>query len=110
MVYSRWLLILRLVNIERGKIIMKKMSVFQRNLILMLGISISLLVILVVSINYINTRQELQNQKEANENLVKSNILSTIDSLDISYNIIESSLSDNMQEYTNVLMNEYNEN
>lgn len=89
---------------------MKKMSVFQRNLILMLGISISLLVILVVSINYMNTRQELQNQKEATENLVESNILSAVDSSDVSYNIIESSLAEKMEEYTNVLMKEYKEN
>src|SRR5699024_5488717 len=89
---------------------MKKLTFFHRNLILTIGISISLLVILVVSINYMNTRQELQNQKEATENLVEGNILSAVNSSDVSYNIIETSLAEKMEEYTNVLMKKYEEN
>lgn len=89
---------------------MKKSSVFQRNLIITLGISLSALVILVVAINYANTRANLNDQKESTEKLVESNILNAIDSSDVAYGVIESSLSTKMEEYTNILMKEYKKN
>lgn len=89
---------------------MKKLSGFQLKLIIMLGISISLLVIAVVSTNYIRTHSNLQSEKENMENLVENNILSVLEGSDVAYNIIETSLSEKMESYTNILLEEYKRN
>ncbi|MDW0115185.1 HAMP domain-containing methyl-accepting chemotaxis protein [Sporosarcina saromensis] len=89
---------------------MKKMGVFQRNLIGTLVISISLLVIAIVSINYITSQGTLEDEKAQTEKLIEENLLSVIEGSDVAYSIIEQSLSEKMELYTNVLLEEYKQN
>ncbi|MCM3758709.1 methyl-accepting chemotaxis protein [Sporosarcina aquimarina] len=89
---------------------MKKMGIFQRNLILTLVISISVLVIAIVSINYIRTQENLEVEKEQSEKLIEENLLSVIESSDVAYSIIEESLSGKMEAFTKILQEEYQKN
>ncbi|WP_191690491.1 methyl-accepting chemotaxis protein [Sporosarcina gallistercoris] len=89
---------------------MKKMGVFQRNLILTLVISISVLVIAIVSFNYIRTQESLEDEKEQSEKLIEENLLSVLDGSDVSYSIIEQSLSGKMEAFTQILQEEYKKN
>ncbi|REB04775.1 methyl-accepting chemotaxis protein [Sporosarcina sp. BI001-red] len=89
---------------------MKKMGVFQRNLILTLVISISVLVIAIVWINYIRTQENLEVEKEQTEKLIEENLLSVIESSDVSYSIIEQSLEGKMEAFTKILQEEYEKN
>ncbi|VDG98957.1 H3 [Lysinibacillus sphaericus] len=89
---------------------MKKMGVFQRNLILTLVISISVLVIAIVSLNYIRSQQSLEVEKEQSEKLIEENLLSVIESSDVAYSIIEQSLSGKMEAFTKILQEEYQKN
>lgn len=89
---------------------MKKMGVFQRNLILTLVISISILVISIVSINYFRSQDNLEVEKEQTEKLIEENLLSAIESSDVAYSIVEQSLSGKMAAFTNILQEEYEQN
>lgn len=89
---------------------MKKLGAFQLKLILTLGISISLLVAAVVTFNYIRVDSSLQQEKEDMEKLVEDNILNVLEGSDVAYNIIETSLAEKMENYTNILMDVYKEN
>lgn len=89
---------------------MKKMGVFQRNLILTLGISISLLVIIIMLFNYTNARSDFKEDNRETEQLVEENILNAVQSSDVAYSIIENSLAEKMEKYTNTLMDLYKKN
>lgn len=89
---------------------MKKMGIFQRNLILTLVVSISILVITTVSINFIRSQQNLEVEKEQTEELIEENLLSVIQGSDVAYSIIEASLSDKMEAFTTILQQEYVKN
>ncbi|MEO4055391.1 HAMP domain-containing methyl-accepting chemotaxis protein [Solibacillus sp. CAU 1738] len=89
---------------------MKKMGIFQRNLIWTLVISISILVIAIASINYFLSKKNLEIEKEQTEQLIQENLLSAIESSNVAYSIIEQSLSEKMLSFTNILQNEYKEN
>ncbi|GIN86671.1 hypothetical protein J6TS2_30570 [Heyndrickxia sporothermodurans] len=89
---------------------MKKLGAFQLKLILTLGITISLFVIAVVSINYIRTESELKTEKSNMEKLVEDNILNVLEGSNVSYNIIETALAEKMESYTKVLMDLYKKN
>lgn len=89
---------------------MKRVGIFQRNLILTLGISISLLVIIIVYMNYLSTQSKLMNEKQEVEKLVEDNILNGIHGTDVAYSIIESSLAQKMEAFTKILMEEYSVN
>lgn len=89
---------------------MTKRRSFQRNLILTLGISISLLVILIMLFNYTNARKDMLHDNAETEQLVEENILHAVNSSDAAYSIIEKSLSEKMEQYTKILMNTYKKN
>ena len=89
---------------------MKKMGIFQRNLILTLVLSISVLVIAIVSTNYVQSRENLEVEKEQTEKLIEDNLLSVMEGSDIAYSIIEQSLSEKMEAFTNILQEEYRNN
>lgn len=89
---------------------MKKLGAFQRNLIGMLVISISVLVIAIVSINFIRSHSSLEVQKEETEKLIEDNLLTVLDGSDVAYNIIEKSLSEKMEAFTRILQDEYQHN
>ncbi|MGG3890442.1 methyl-accepting chemotaxis protein [Metabacillus fastidiosus] len=89
---------------------MRKLGIFQLRLILMLGISISLLVVTIVSINYGRMHSKLQAEKRDMERLVEDNILNVLDGSDVAYNIIEESLAEKMRTYTNELIAVYKDN
>lgn len=86
------------------------MGTFQRNLILTLVISISVLVIAIVAINYMGTQDDLKVEKEQSEKLIEENLLSVIDGSDVAYSIIEKSLSGKMEAFTKILQDEYKKN
>lgn len=88
---------------------MKRFSVFERNVMLILGISISLLAIVIVSINYVSTSRNLQSEKAETEHLVERNILSEIEGSDTAYQIIEAALEEKMEQYMDVLQKKYKE-
>ncbi|GKV56988.1 methyl-accepting chemotaxis protein [Sporosarcina sp. NCCP-2222] len=89
---------------------MKKMGTFQRNLIFTLVISISILVISIVAINYFRSQESLEVEKEETEKLIEDHLLSVIEGSDVAYSIIEESLSGKMEEFTRTLQEEYAEN
>ncbi|WLV23947.1 methyl-accepting chemotaxis protein [Aciduricibacillus chroicocephali] len=89
---------------------MRQRNTFQRNLVFMLGISISVLVILIMLFNYWNARKDLVQKNEETEQLVEENILNAINSSDAAYSIIEKSLGEKMEQYTKVLINKYKKN
>jgi|GEM_PF-2563636 len=89
---------------------MIKRRSFQRNLIIMLGVSISLLVILIMLFNYTNARKDMLRDNAETEQLVEENILHAVNSSDAAYSIIEKSLAEKMEQYTKVLMNTYKKN
>jgi methyl-accepting chemotaxis protein len=89
---------------------MKKMGIFQRNLILTLVISISVLVISIVSINYVRTQSNLAVEKEQSEKLIEENLLGVIEGSDVAYSIIEQSLEGKMEAFTTILQDEYKVN
>ncbi|MED4531144.1 methyl-accepting chemotaxis protein [Metabacillus fastidiosus] len=89
---------------------MKKIGAFQLRLILMLGISISLLVVTIVSINYVRMHSKLQTEERDMERLVEDNILNVLEGSDVSYDVIEASLAQKMEAFTNILMNAYKVN
>lgn len=89
---------------------MKKTGTFQRNLIVTLVVSISILVIAIVSLNFIRTQQNLEVEKAQTEELIEDNLLSSIESSDVAYSIIEQSLSSKMEAFTNILLKEYSVN
>ncbi|MBD7908894.1 methyl-accepting chemotaxis protein [Sporosarcina sp. Sa3CUA8] len=75
-----------------------------------LVISISVLVIAIVSFNYIRTQESLEDEKEQSEKLIEENLLSVLDGSDVSYSIIEQSLSGKMEAFTQILQEEYKKN
>lgn len=89
---------------------MKKLGKFQRNLILTLVISISILVIAIATLNYFQGKENLETEKEKTEQLIEENLLNAIESSDIAYSIIEESLSEKMKAFTNTLLAEYQVN
>ncbi|WP_153730753.1 methyl-accepting chemotaxis protein [Sporosarcina obsidiansis] len=89
---------------------MKKMGIFQRNLILTLVISISILVLSIILINYFRNQENLENEKEQTEELIEDNLLSVIEGSDVAYSIIEQSLAGKMEAFTKNLQEEYQKN
>lgn len=83
---------------------------FQRNLILTLVISISVLVISIISINYIRSSENLEVEKKQTEELIEDNLLSVIEGSDVAYSVIEQSLAGKMEAFTNILQEEYQKN
>lgn len=89
---------------------MKKIGVFQRNLILTLVIAVSSLVVVIGLLNFFDNQKRLKADKQQTEQMVEEHLKSVIEGSEVAYSIIEQSLEERMQGYTDVLLKAYAEN
>ncbi|QTD42574.1 methyl-accepting chemotaxis protein [Sporosarcina sp. Te-1] len=89
---------------------MKKNGKFQRNLIIMLVLTVAAMVIIISLLNYNRSQSALKSHQETTELLVERNLLDVIEGSEVAYSIVEDSLAKTMEEYSNVLLSEYGTN